>query len=403
MTPRSSSSRDATTTTAARCGNTKNSIWLVVTLAAAVCTAVVHGFSNPNLARTSSLTGENLEKQAQRRRPQQQQPLFMSSFSADGSEYSSKDSDYDTDEMEAQKYEGEYKESDDDEVETVEQQPVPMSKNAGNRFVALYWDHELERNRNEGDPRESWWLHYDRDDLNEDHVMYCRKRNLYNETFNQDSMVDVMRSLPILASDLKRIIGHCMVLESTDLKHVKDLLREDPILKSLTDGGERVDEVPLYRWRHIRDYSLRQDDGRFGFPCLMIGLDDDPEVIGNDLRPETEKPLLEYLINSQKVIAGGPLHLPTEFKDDPSSIAVGDLIMFNAKDREDAISFVENLPSSQAGLYKDLRVHFYNQLDVTGKFVSEDPNRDAPGYQMKEAMEYWGYPVEDEQTPWLNW
>ena len=206
-----------------------------------------------------------------------------------------------------------------------------------------------------------------------------------------------------LASDLKRIIGHCMVLESSDLKHVKDLLREDPILKSLTDDGDRVDEVPLYRWRHIRDYSLRQDDGRFGFPCLMIGLDDDPEVIGNDLRPETEKPVLEYLIKSQRVIAGGPLHLPTEFKDDPSSIAVGDLIMFNAKDRADAISFVENLPSSQAGLYKDLRVHFYNQLDVTGKFVSEDPNRDAPGYQMKEAMEYWGYPVEDEQTPWLNW
>ena len=210
-------------------------------------------------------------------------------------------------------------------------------------------------------------------------------------------------SLSSLASDLKRIVGHCMVMESSELKHVKELLKEDPIVKSLTDDGKRVDEVPLYRWRQIRDYTLRQDDGRFGYPCMMVGLDEDPEVIGNEVRAETEKELLEYLIRSQKVVMGGPLHLPTEFKDDPSSIAVGDLIMFNAKDREDAISFVENMPSSQAGLYKDLRVHFYNQLDVTGKFVSEDPNRDAPGYQMKEAMEYWGYPVDDDQTPWLNW
>lgn len=212
-------------------------------------------------------------------------------------------------------------------------------------------------------------------------------------------------SLPLssLASDLKRIVGHCMVMESPELKYVKDLLKEDPIVKSLTDDGERVDEVPLYRWRQIRDYTLRQDDGRFGYPCMMVGLDEDPEVIGNEVRAETEKELLEYLIRSQKVVMGGPLHLPTEFKDDPSSIPVGDLIMFNAKDREDAISFVENMPSAQAGLYKDLRVHFYNQLDVTGKFVSEDSNRDAPGYQMKEAMEYWGYPVDDDQTPWLNW
>lgn len=89
-----------------------------------------------------------------------------------------------------------------DDVETIELEPVPMSKNAGNRFVALYWDHELEHQRIKaiGDPheeRDPWQLHYDRDELNEDHVMFCRKRNLYNETFNTDSMVDVMRSFPM--------------------------------------------------------------------------------------------------------------------------------------------------------------------------------------------------------------
>mmetsp|Transcript_22255 Transcript_22255/g.48363 ORF Transcript_22255/g.48363 Transcript_22255/m.48363 type:complete len:392 (+) Transcript_22255:266-1441(+) len=376
-----------------------------VALLIATCNVAVHGFSNQQFGAANNYNNRAIQSSSTSKSTSTS-TLFMSSFSADGSEYSSKDSDYDADDIEERNWgdnndDNEY-DNDQDNVETIEMKPVPMSKNAGNRFVALYWDNELEQNKKEGEPRESWWLHYDRDDLNEEHVMFCRKTNLYNETFNQESMVDVMRSLPILASDLKRIVGHCMVLESSDLKYVKDLLREDPILKSLTDGGERVEDVPLYRWRQIRDYSLRQDDGRFGYPCMMVGLDDDPENIGN-ARSETENAVLEYLIKSQKVIMGGPLHLPTQFKDDPSSIAMGDLIMFNAKDREDAINFVENMPSSQAGLYKDLRVHFYNQLDVTGKFVSEDPNRDAPGYQMKEAMGYWGYPTEDDQTPWLNW
>lgn len=191
-----------------------------------------------------------------------------------------------------------------------------------------------------------------------------------------------------------------MILESNDISHIYDMLKEEPNLVDLNGGDPS--KVQLYRWRQIRDYTLRIDDGRFGFPCMLVGLDDEAENIGN-LRAETKETVLEYLIRSEKVISAGPLHLPKEFKDDPSSIPVGDLILFNAKNRDDAIKFAEELPSAIEGLYKDLRVHFYNNLDVTGKFVSEDPLRDAPGYQMKEALEYWGYPVDDSQTPWLNW
>ena len=48
--------------------------------------------------------------------------------SSDGSEYSSKDSDYDTDEMEEKDW-GENNQYDDgeDDIETIEQKPVPMS------------------------------------------------------------------------------------------------------------------------------------------------------------------------------------------------------------------------------------------------------------------------------------
>lgn len=191
-----------------------------------------------------------------------------------------------------------------------------------------------------------------------------------------------------------------MIMESNDIKYVKELLEEEPVLQQLTGGD--ISNVPLYRWRHIRDYTLRRDDGRFGYPCMIIAFDEDPEIIGSNIREETKEEVLKYLIKSERVIAAGPLHLPTEIKDDPSSLAVGDLIMLNAKNREDAIAFAENLPSAVEGLYKEIRVQFYNQLDITGKFISEDPMRDAPNEDMKEAMEYWGYPVEDEQTPWLN-
>ena len=207
-------------------------------------------------------------------------------------------------------------------------------------------------------------------------------------------------SFQSLSSDLERVIGHALCLESTKINYVYDFLKDEPTCKAVTDN--KTDKIPIYRWRHIRDYSLRIDDGRDGYPCMCIAMDGDPMEVGNT-REETREANLEYLIKSERVIATGPLHLPTEVKDDPSSIAVGDLIMFNAKNREDAIEFVEDLPSAQAGLYDDMRVHFYNTLDITGKFVSEDPLRDAPCSDMKEAMEAWGYPVDDQSTPHLNW
>lgn len=203
-----------------------------------------------------------------------------------------------------------------------------------------------------------------------------------------------------LSSDLQRVIGHAMCMESTTVDHVDQFLTNEPIIQMLTKGD--LSKVPIYRWRHIRDYTLRIDDGRFGFPCLCLAIDEEPEEVGN-LRSEQNQKVLEYLIRSERVIATGPLHLRTEFKDDPSSIPVGDLILFNAKNREDAIQFVEDLPTAQLGLYKSMRVHFCNRLDVTGKFVSEDPLRDAVCEDMREALEYWGYPVGDDQTPWLNW
>ena len=223
-----------------------------------------------------------------------------------------------------------------------------------------------------------------------------------------------------LSADLHRVIGHTMCLESPDIQYVQDFLRNEPIIKMLTSSTDEkknenaaaavgdLTNIPLYRWRQIRDYSLRIDDGRFGYPCMCVALDYQP--VDNEeesmesitLRNELEREQIEYLIRSERVIATGPLHVPTPNKEDPTSTAMGDFILFNAPNRTDAIKFVEQLPYSKSGLYDNVRVHFYNQLDITGKFVSEDPLRDSPTEQMKEAMEVWGYPVHDDQTAWLN-
>lgn len=81
-------------------------------------------------------------------------------------------------------------EMDEDDTPTIELGPVPMSKNSGNRFVAILWDAEINSDTNM-DPLD---LHNKHIKHTEDHVMYCRKANLYNETFNFDSMVDVLWS-----------------------------------------------------------------------------------------------------------------------------------------------------------------------------------------------------------------
>ena len=206
-----------------------------------------------------------------------------------------------------------------------------------------------------------------------------------------------------LSSDVRRVIGQAMCLESTDIKYVREFMSKEPLMQYISGGD--ASKISLYRWRHLRDYTLRRDDGRNGTPCMLINFDDDedPEESA-EIREETRLEHVEYLIKSERVIAAGALHVATDKKDDPASLPVGDLIMFNAQTREDAIEFAENEPRAESGLYSSMQAHFYNNLDVTGKFCAWDMiEDDNPCRDMKDAMEAWGYPVDDDQTPWLNW
>lgn len=295
------------------------------------------------------------------------------------------------------------------DVPVIEEKPVPMSRNNdGNRFLALVFDRVHSSKYTDGSAEELWEMHHDRVALTERHVMWARKLNLYNETFNTGSMADVLWSRQLLSSDLQRTIGHALCIDSLTIHHCREALSRDPIIQSLLGvnpdtGKSDVFSVPLYRWRQIRDHTLRRDDGRDGVPTMALAFDRQ-EAMSDGLREEVFQDHLEYLIRSERVIAAGPLHVATEEKTDPRSVPMGTLWFFNAKDRDNAVEFVEDDPASLAGLYKSITVHRYNNLDVTGKFVSENlyfPKQNTR--QMKEAMEHWGYPVDDLQTKWLNW
>ena len=157
--------------------------------------------SSYSKATTTTTTGVSIAFVPKQQRPtiglsssSSTSKLYMSSFASDGSEYGAKDTDYEDDDGVSVNDFGGPRTStggvEEDSVPTVELQPVPMSKNSGNRFVAIVYDQELDTKG-----RDVLDLHDDRDELIEDHVMFCRKRNLYNETFNTESNVDILWSM----------------------------------------------------------------------------------------------------------------------------------------------------------------------------------------------------------------
>lgn len=326
---------------------------------------------------------------------------------ADGSDYSAGEADYENDGPSSVNNDG-----DDDgegmrrlnamDAPTVEEEPVGPSKNAGQRFLAVVWDDRVDT---QGRSREA--LHELRVDTMTDHVLYCRKANLYNETFNYNSMADVFWSYPLLSSDLGCFVGHAYCIDSNTVEDARNLLRHDPMVQAIRGNDDDKDDLSnicLYKWRHIKDHTLRQDPGRHGSPTLVLNLHhDDADEDDAAAREEHYDDHLRYLIGSERVIQAGPLYAVEE-----EGTPLGDVTILNAEGRHHAVDFAEHDPLALQGLYGTMRVHRFNDLDVTGKFAStnqmvdEDVRVNNVEYEMREALEYWGYPIEDRQTKWVN-
>ena len=118
----------------------------------------------------------------------------LKSFYSDSSDYKSSDSDFTSDDDSSSDVGVPVQNGNEEEdCPTIEESPVPMSKNSGNRFLALVFDKSIMASKGETDI-DVMKLHHERIQLTEDHVMFCRKSNLYNETFNQESMADILWS-----------------------------------------------------------------------------------------------------------------------------------------------------------------------------------------------------------------
>ncbi len=125
--------------------------------------------------------------------PRSSSTSTLNSFYSDSSDYKSSDSDFTSDDESNSAVGVPLAGNEEVESPVTEESPVPMSKNSGNRFIALVFDKSIMASRGELDI-DVMKLHQERIDLTEEHVMFCRKANLYNETFNQESMADILWS-----------------------------------------------------------------------------------------------------------------------------------------------------------------------------------------------------------------
>lgn len=313
------------------------------------------------------------------------------------------------------KEENEWDDDDEDERDLSDQtviiDPIPESPNAIEKYVAVVIDGDFDQTGRSAEELFAFRKSFSNQMA---HVRWAREANLRNETINErlgDLEVDVPFSHSLLSPDLQSEIGSLICLNAKSLESALDYLAKEPFICSMTPNLSHAQRMKylkdaktsaLHRWMHVKEAKLRQDNGRFGFPTVGLGLDTRSKK-NAALRTDLTREHYEYLIRSEKVIACGPLHpLNNNLHEDPEEVAYGSLILFNAASRGEAIQFVESDPLAINGVYKKLTVNQINNIDVSGKHVAMDKFATGPDDIVFEKMEEEGYAVYDYQTPWIQ-
>ena len=149
------------------------------------------------------------------------------SFAADGSKFSSKDSDHESEDDNGTRNQGSraagFRPLAMDEP-VIEESPVPFSKISANRFIVFYCGVDIGEFQRDS-MMES---HEDHVSCAEDHAMNLRKAKLHNETFTYDAVTNVVWSFPLSSTDLKRHADHAMCLDAMCLEGVQEFLSREP-------------------------------------------------------------------------------------------------------------------------------------------------------------------------------
>ena len=77
--------------------------------------------------------------------------------------------------------------------------------------------------------------------------MYFLKANLYNETFNGESMVYVVWRYHLLSSDISQLVWYNLCLDSSKVHQVRGFLDKETMMCSFKWEGAY--QALLYRWR----------------------------------------------------------------------------------------------------------------------------------------------------------
>lgn len=314
-----------------------------------------------------------------------------------------------------------------DHEETIVLHPVPESPNekVGSKYVAIFFDADIDND--ELRTEDERFNHRKSFATIKSHVRWAREANLVNSTFfgpdnAENKNCDIPFSYTILDTTHTKEIGNIICFNAVTAEDALAYLAKEPIVRYLMKDAKNeesiIDELKdkkvLYKWRHVKEAKLRQDDGRFGLPTAMIGLDDikapSSSLESRKIRAEHAKSHYEYLIRSERVIAAGPL-LPYDFNHDDDDdkgnsmeihAGIGDLVFFNSKSLRDGALFAEEDPLSLQGLYESLQVCRYNTIDISGKHVALDKFSTENDDVVFNEMEEEGYPVYDYQTPWIR-
>ncbi|GMI50179.1 hypothetical protein ScalyP_jg4759 [Parmales sp. scaly parma] len=144
--------------------------------------------------------------------------------------------------------------------DVVEEKPPPLNDSINtDRFIAVSMDPQ-------SDPRASFLT---RISANEGHVKHCQisARMSLEEKQTTNPTPTVVFSHSILSPNLQTEIGQVLCIDATSLTALKSFVSSDPIVSAFGNH-----DVKIYRWSKETHHLLRADDGKGGYPHMVLSM-----------------------------------------------------------------------------------------------------------------------------------
>jgi len=185
------------------------------------------------------------------------------------------------------------------------------------------------------------------------------------------------------------------------LTALKSFVSSDPIVSAFGNH-----DVKIYRWSKETHHLLRADDGKGGYPHMVLSMyKEDKKSQGQANFPSH----LDFLKDKRKAITVGGLFdegvvgaIEEGGGGAAAGAVVGTFLLINAENANEAKDFMDSDPSGQDKFYETSYISRYNKIDCTGKFLAFDKyDKHYISPIEKELQSAGGYEV--EKSPWSNW